>query len=191
MTRIVLFVSLICILPNHSRLTETRLRCHQRPWPEGNNEDQVLDWTKRQRVASLNLYYARKALRSIARQIFLFQQVMSHAPAPNKTGIEIPAQLLQAYIYFVLAIVQTSVGTDLHRSHMSAVSSLLQAGMRAMLKSFSPASLLTYSSILPTDVLSLISLGLLNDLTGPYPSINSVYSEWIKTLVSAPGGPSA
>ncbi|KAI0151696.1 hypothetical protein GGR57DRAFT_503626 [Xylariaceae sp. FL1272] len=51
-----------------------------------------------------------------------------------------------------------------------------------MTKSFSPSSLLTYSSIQPTDVFSLINLRLLNDLTGPFSSINVVYSEWIKTL---------
>ncbi|KAI3336240.1 hypothetical protein F4824DRAFT_462651 [Ustulina deusta] len=153
-----------------------------RPWPENNNEEQSLDWTKRQRAADSTLSSARTALRGITRQILLFQQVMSHAPNPKKTDIEIPAQLLQAYIYFVLAIVQASVDTDRHRSHMQQVSSLLQAGMRAMLKSFSPVSLLTYSSVLPTEVLSLISLGLLNDMTGPYRDINSVYSEWIKIL---------
>ncbi len=166
-------------------LIETRLHCHQRPWPENNNEEQSLDWTKRQRAADSTLSSARTALRGITRQILLFQQVMSHAPNPKKTDIEIPAQLLQAYIYFVLAIVQASVDTDRHRSHMQQVSSLLQAGMRAMLKSFSPVSLLTYSSVLPTEVLSLISLGLLNDMTGPYRDINSVYSEWIKILVSS------
>ncbi|KAJ2982637.1 hypothetical protein NUW58_g6401 [Xylaria curta] len=163
-------------------LTEPRIHCYQRPWPEDNNEAQSLNWTKRQRVANSNLYIARKDLRGIARQVLLFQRVMSHAPDPNKAGIEIPVQLLQAYIYFVLALIRASVDTNPDWSYMRTVSSLLQTGMRAILKSFSPASLLTYSSILPTEVLSLISLGLLNDLTGPYPDIYTVYSEWIKTL---------
>lgn len=154
------------------------------PWPEDNNEAQ-LKWTKRQQTADLILSSIRKALRGVARQVLLFQQIMSHAPDPNKAGIEIPAQLLQAYIYFVLAIAQGSVDTGLHWSHMRTFSSLLQAGMRTMLKSFSHSSILTYSSVLPTDIVSLIGLKLLSDLTGPCPNINNVYSEWIKTLVSS------
>lgn len=155
------------------------------PWPEEDDETELLEWTKRQRTANLSLYSARKTLRGIARQILLFQQIMSHAPDPNKSGIEIPAKLLQAYIYFVLAIAQGSVNTSMYWSHMRTFSRLLRAGMQTMLKSFSPSSILTYSSILPTDILSLISLKLLSDLTGPCPDINNVYSAWIKTLVSS------
>ncbi|KAI0437042.1 hypothetical protein F4803DRAFT_556393 [Xylaria telfairii] len=167
---------------NDFTLTEIHLYRHQRPWPEESNEGSSLDWTRRQRGANSTLYSARKALRGTTRQIILFRQVMSHAPDPNNASIEIPAPLLQAYIYFVLALVQASIDTNRHQSHMRTFSSLLQAGMRTMLKSFSPASLLTYSSLLPTDILSLISLRLLGDITGPYLDINSVYSECIKTL---------
>ncbi|KAI1174860.1 hypothetical protein F4777DRAFT_368813 [Nemania sp. FL0916] len=152
-----------------------------RPWPNS-DEELPVDWSRRQRIADSTLYSARKVLRTFARQIMLFQEVMSHAPDSNKTGVEIPAQLLQAYIYFVLALVQASVDSILHASHMRTASSLLQEGMRTMLKSFSPASLLTYSSILPTEIISLISLRLLNDVTGPYLSISDVYSKWIKDL---------
>ncbi|KAI1118051.1 hypothetical protein F5Y14DRAFT_400954 [Nemania sp. NC0429] len=152
------------------------------PFPKEDGEAEALDWTKRQRTANLSLYSARKELRVISRQILLFQQIISHAPDPEKTGIEIPTQLLQAYIYFILAIAQGSVNNSLYWSHMRTFSRLLQAGMQTILKSFSSSSISTYASILPTDVLSLISLKLLGDLTGPYPNINNIYSEWIKTL---------
>ncbi|KAI1125079.1 hypothetical protein F5Y10DRAFT_268419 [Nemania abortiva] len=96
--------------------------------------------------------------------------------------MSIPTQLLQAYIYFVLALIQASVNTDLYQSHIEVFCTLLHTGMRAMLKSFSPASLLTYSSVLPTDILSLMSFRLLDDFTVPGRSINTVYSDWIKIL---------
>lgn len=170
------------------KLTSVRIGCHQRPWPEGNNEDPPLELSKRQRTADLAVSTTRKALRDSTRLILLFQQVLSHAPDSSKARVEIPTELLQAYIYLILAIVQSSIDFSLHLSHMHTFSSLLQVGMRTMMKSFSPSSLLTYSSVQPTDVLSLISLRLLNDLTGPFSNINRIYSEWIKTLVSSHRG---
>lgn len=155
------------------------------PWPKTNDEDELLLWNKRQRKATITLYSARKSLRNISRQILLFQQIMSHAPDPNKTGVEIPVKILQAYIYLFLAIAQGSSNTNLYWSHMRTFSRLMQVGMRTMLKSFSPSSILTYSSILPTDIVSLMSLKLLGDLTGTCPNISNVYSQWIKTLVSS------
>ncbi|KAI0172238.1 hypothetical protein GGR52DRAFT_460033 [Hypoxylon sp. FL1284] len=159
-----------------------------RPWPEEDSEEQSLDWTRKQRAANSTLSLARKTLRSIIRQILLFQQVMSHAPRTKDTGIEMPTQLPQAYIYFVLAFVQASADIRLYQSHIETFSRLLQEGMRTMLRSFSLSSLITYSSVPPNEVISLISLKLLNDLTGIYPNISSVYSQWIQTLVSSCNG---
>ncbi|KAI1359945.1 hypothetical protein F5Y08DRAFT_344171 [Xylaria arbuscula] len=153
-----------------------------RPWPEDNNGDSPLELSKRQRISDLALSFTRKALRESTRLILLFQQVMSHALDSNKARVEIPTELLQAYIYLVLAIVQSSVDFNLHLAHMRTFFELLQVGMRTMMKSFSTSSLLTYSSVQPTDVLSLISLKLLNDLTGPFSNINGIYSGWIKSL---------
>lgn len=110
---------------------------------------------------------------------------MCSAPDLRRMRIEIPAQLIQAFIYIVLSVVQASLDTGRYMSHMDNALDLLRTGMRAILKSASPMSLLTYSSVLPTHVLSLISLKLLNDVTGSLPDINSVYSEWIKTLVGS------
>ncbi|KAJ3579507.1 hypothetical protein NPX13_g1054 [Xylaria arbuscula] len=165
-----------------AKLILVHIDCHQRPWPEDNNEDSPLELSKRQRISDLALSFTRKALRESTRLILLFQQVMSHAPDSNKARVEIPTKLLQAYIYLVLAIVQSSVDFNLHLAHMRTFFDLLQVGMRTMMKSFSTSSLLTYSSVQPTDVLSLISLKLLNDLTGPFSNINGIYSGWIKSL---------
>ncbi|KAI1327452.1 hypothetical protein F5Y16DRAFT_372060 [Xylariaceae sp. FL0255] len=159
------------------------------PWPEGDDKGSSLKWKRRQKVANSTLSSARKAFRGITRQIILFQQIMAHCPVTKSSDTKIPHELLQAFIYFLLALAHGSVNTNLHHSRMSRFSSLLQDGMRMMLKSFSPASLLTYSSILPTDALSLISLRLFNNLTGRFLNISGVYSECLKKLVSLYTGP--
>ncbi len=155
----------------------------QRPWPQDGDDNPRLNFTKRQRTADSNIFDTRKSFRSLARQILLFQQIVSHAGDSDKATFEIPAQLLKAWIYLIVATVQGSVNTDLHRSHLSKATSLLQTGMRLILKSFSPSPLLLRSSVLPTELLSLMSLNLLKNWTGTHPSIDTVYLQRLTLLV--------
>ncbi|KAF3805639.1 hypothetical protein GCG54_00005678 [Colletotrichum gloeosporioides] len=65
---------------------------------------------------------------------------------------------------------------------MDQAASLLEDGLRFILKVFSPSPLLKWSSILPTEILSQISLKLINDLTEEHLDITTVYSEYIQKL---------
>ena len=142
-----------------------------------------LKHSKRRLSAESNITDVRRTFRNLARQIQLFQLFMSHAQDTDRSKFELPAELLQAWIYLLLAIVQGSLDAETHLSHLEKTTNLLKTGMRAILKSLSVSSLLKQSSVLPTEIMSLMSLKLLNDVSN-YSTVNNTYSESIKALVS-------
>ncbi|KAK2765748.1 mg2+ transporter [Colletotrichum kahawae] len=91
-------------------------------------------------------------------------------------------ELLQAWIYVILATIQSALDYDTHRSHINYASSLLVDGMRSIMKTFSPSPLLEWSTLLPIDVLSQISLKLIDDVTEEHLDMATVYSDYIQNL---------
>ena len=108
---------------------------------------------------------------------------MSHASPSEKINAEIPVELVRAWMYLILAMIHAFLDVETSSSYLSTASLLVHSGMKAMLKSLGPKSLLDSSSVLPREVLSMIGLGLLGDVTGDHPSIIDTYSEYLKYLV--------
>lgn len=110
---------------------------------------------------------------------------MSHASAEAKAKFEPPTQILEAWIYLILANIHSSTDLDTFLSYLDTATTLLQSGIRKILKSLSTSTLLTVSSVLPTELLSMMGLKVLKDVTSMSGSINisKIYSQCIEDLV--------
>lgn len=62
---------------------------------------------------------------------------------------------------------------------------LIGDGMNKMVKSSSTKTLLERSVVLPLEIVSLISLKLLQDVTRGLPDISETYSSYIESIVSS------
>lgn len=177
-----------------------------------------------------NVHGLRSSLRGMTRVIQSFQDIVSHAPAPIRTRVEVPDSLIRAWLHLVMAIIQASLG-EFWTENMMVAEALIRSGMNDISKYIilvqfywevfvacrNPSRLrvtlqYTYyagtylvriltsievdeiptedlgllpSSVLqPMDLVALVSLKLLQDSTGKYPSIDDTYSDYLKGLVS-------
>ncbi|KDN67583.1 hypothetical protein CSUB01_03637 [Colletotrichum sublineola] len=154
-----------------------------RPWPPLDGESSnIPEFTKIQKIADDNIPQVRRDFRDLCRQIQLFKQIMIHAQASDRARFNVPPQLFNAWIYLILATIQGSLDIGTYQSHMGNATILLEDGMRSILKTYSPHSLLEWSSILPTELLSQISLKLINDVAEEHLNITTVYSDYVDDL---------
>jgi hypothetical protein len=71
----------------------------------------------------------------------------------------------------------------LGRGHFDFATTLIKEGMAEVMQALPGGDLLSKEVILPMDIVSLLSLKLLQDTTGASPNIDRTYSEYLHALV--------
>lgn len=95
-----------------------------------------------------------------------------------------PLDLIRAWLHLVMGLIYASHETHSWEDHLEVADSLIKSGMKQIMERLSNLNLLERSSVLPLEVVSLISYGLLSNTSGKFAGISDTYSEYLKALVS-------
>ncbi|KAH8121649.1 hypothetical protein LI328DRAFT_158084 [Trichoderma asperelloides] len=123
----------------------------------------------------------KNALWQLTRDIQSFQSIMSFAGKEDRATIELPRELVTAWLHIVFGLIYSSHTTDWF-SHMTRARSLMKDGMQKMIQGISSQNLLDKAVMLPTEIMSLITLNLLQDDVGKYDNICDTYSLYLNSL---------
>lgn len=107
---------------------------------------------------------------------------MSFAGKEDRATIELPRELVTAWLHIVFGLIYSSHTVDWFH-HMTRARSLMKDGMQKMIQGISSQNLLEKAVMLPTEIMSLITLNLLQDDVGKYDNICDTYSLYLNSLV--------
>ncbi|KAK1723977.1 uncharacterized protein BDZ83DRAFT_579540 [Colletotrichum acutatum] len=148
---------------------------------EGESHPNNLDKTRREAVYA-NAPTVRKALRQMALPVIAFKSILSHAEPTDRVDIDVPLELIRAWLHLVMGLIYASHETHMWEDHLEVADTLVKNGMKHMMERLSSLNLLERSSVLPLEVVSLISYGLLSNTSGKYAGISDTYSEYLRSL---------
>ncbi|KAI0843060.1 hypothetical protein F5Y06DRAFT_292046 [Hypoxylon sp. FL0890] len=154
--------------------------------PNKNADDDALSQqagsSRRSAGAEHNVYPLRTTLRGFTRVIQSFQDVLSHAPTSVRTKVEVPDDLVRAWLHLVIALIQASLNEEAWNENIAIAEALMRRGMDEIMDELPTEDLLSRSVVQPMDLVALVSSKLLQDSTGSYSSINNTYSDYLKGL---------
>ncbi|KAF7560841.1 hypothetical protein G7046_g3306 [Stylonectria norvegica] len=133
-------------------------------------------------VSDIYVTELRSSLRSITHEIQAFQNVMSYASEDFLAGIKMPRDFVTAWLCVVMAVIYGAENDSMCSSRMARAKDLSSLGMKKVIHSLTDKSLLEKAIVLPLEVLSLVTLGLLQDQVGKSDDICETYSEYLKSL---------
>ncbi|KAK1970693.1 hypothetical protein LY78DRAFT_569497 [Colletotrichum sublineola] len=139
------------------------------------------DGTKRDAVYT-NAPTVRKLLRQLALPVIAFKNILSHAEPTDRLEIDVPLDLIRAWLHLVMGLIYASHETNMWEDHLDVADSLVKSGMKHIMERLSNSNLLERSSVLPLEVVSLISYRLLENNSGKYAGITDTYSEYLRAL---------
>jgi len=139
-------------------------RAHKR---SGRNVNEVIHW--------LNL---------ATRRIQPFVELLSQAPASDRTTIESPEELPKAWLHLLMSLICFLQDTTLFTNQMNVCIVLLTEGMRKVIQRANQKGLSEHYVFTPFQLTSLINFQLLQDITRVSPDIETTYWEYLKSLVS-------
>jgi len=125
----------------------------------------------------------RLHLRSLTQAIQSFKNILSHAEPLERASIKVPDDLIRSWMHLVMAMIYSTQGAQSWYEHIEIVETLVKAGMEQAIDGMTCEPLLKKVVILPMEIVSLLSLKLLDDATGVYPNIGATYSEYLDALV--------
>ncbi|KAF9879715.1 hypothetical protein CkaCkLH20_02526 [Colletotrichum karsti] len=148
---------------------------------DNNPVQHELDKTRRD-VVFANASTIRKALRQMALPVMAFKSILSHAEPSDRLEIDVPLDLIRAWLHLVMGLIYASHETHLWKDHLDVADTLVKSGMKHIMERLSNLNLLERSSVLPLEVVSLIGYGLLSNTSGKYAGISDTYSEYLRAL---------
>jgi hypothetical protein len=138
---------------------------------------------KRREKLRSSVQATRSYLRDLTVTVQAFRSILLHAQASDRAMIIIPEEFAQAWLHFLMSIIHSPHNEPASTEQLEVAGTLMMTGMRMIIESLSQKSLLEKSVVLPLEIVSLISLTLLKDVTGKYTNISVAYSEYLKALV--------
>ncbi|CAM1507046.1 Fc.00g066870.m01.CDS01 [Cosmosporella sp. VM-42] len=127
----------------------------------------------------------RSTLRDFTQEIQAFQNIMSHADVEERANVELPKEFVNAWLYLVMAMIYSASNEGPWRNRIIRATTLVSQGMRKIIKGLSDVNLLEKATVLPLEVLSLLTLGLLQDQVGKSDDICETYSQYLNSLEMA------
>lgn len=126
----------------------------------------------------------RARLSPLAATMTSFAEIFRHAGPEERARTRVPDEVVQAWIHLLMALV--CGGSDEHRAGglMDDARDLLDAGLREMVMAMSDRTLLGRAVVLPMELVSLLSLQLMQNPNPGLPDAAETYLSCIKTIAS-------
>ncbi|KAH8905061.1 hypothetical protein BR93DRAFT_945996 [Coniochaeta sp. PMI_546] len=129
-----------------------------------------------------NVLQTRIALRELTQELQSFTNIISHAQPLERASLTVPIQLNRAWIYLILALAKATRKSMVRNAHFDNAKDLIKEGMAEVMQALPSEDLLAREVVLPLEIVSLLSLKLLQDTTGTYPNLDTIYSEYLNAL---------
>lgn len=123
----------------------------------------------------------KNALWQLTQDIPSFQDIMAFSGKEDRAAMTLPHELVTAWLHIVFGLIYSTYAPDWY-SHMMKARQLMRDGMQKMIQGVSNENLLDKAVMLPTEILSLITLNLLRDDVGKYDDICDTYSLYLNLL---------
>ncbi|KAG7134955.1 hypothetical protein HYQ45_007146 [Verticillium longisporum] len=114
-----------------------------------------------------------------------FKQLMTQATDSDRAKIQVSDDLTRAWPLIVMSLIHscTDMGSvSSWGEQLNFAISLIQSGMAETVDSLSSFRLADKITVLPMDLVSLMSIRLLSDITGKHPSASETYLEYLQGL---------
>ncbi|KAM0509524.1 hypothetical protein ACHAP6_005195 [Verticillium nonalfalfae] len=114
-----------------------------------------------------------------------FKQLMTQATESDRAKIQVSEDLTRAWPLIVMSLIHSCADMGSVSSwaeQLSFAISLIQSGMAETIDSLSSFRLAGKVTVLPMDLISLMSIRLLSDVTGKHPSASETYLEYLQGL---------
>ncbi|CAJ0546131.1 Ff.00g096040.m01.CDS01 [Fusarium sp. VM40] len=127
----------------------------------------------------------RTFTRDLTRNIMAFQNIVTHSSKEERAEVELPSEFSKAWLYLTMAIIYSAKDDPKWNSRMKRAEDLIEKGSKKFLQGLSEKSLLEKAAVLPLEVLSLVTMGLLQDQVGKSDDICDTYSQYLNSLDNA------
>ena len=156
---------------------------------EGHDEedDEVEDEIEDVNVAAAKSHVptVRSMIRDAARRYQHIQNLMSQVQPDSRARVDIPDGLIKAWIHTLMGLIYATQDSQVWEEHLEEAARLVSHGLDEMTNSLTGhGGLLKQTVILPLEIVSRVSIKLLQDVTYGAPSISGTYSEYLEALVS-------
>lgn len=128
----------------------------------------------------------RLRLRKLCIKLQTFNEIFTDVQKLDRAKIVVPELIVDSWIHLLMGLIYLSDYRTYDRGDrlLDIAQQLIHGGMAAMVRSLSNKSLLGNSVVLPLELLSLLSLKVLQDVTKDMPNITEIYSESLGEMVS-------
>ena len=129
--------------------------------------------------------FFRWDLRTLIQTIQAFQNIFAFANEQEQNKINVPPQFVTAWLHIVSAV--TSLCHPDHNrgraEHLDRATSLIDKGITDIIEEMPNEDLLYKTAMLPMEILSLVTMELLEDQVGKADDISETYSQYLRYLV--------
>lgn len=127
----------------------------------------------------------RSFMRDAARRYQHIQNLMGQVHPDSRAKVVIPDGLVKSWIHTLMGLIYATQDSQVWEEHLEEAARLVSQGLDEIAGSLiGHGELLKQSAILPLEIVSLVSIRLLQDVTYGAPSISGTYSEYLESLVS-------
>ncbi|KAK5656101.1 hypothetical protein OQA88_5240 [Cercophora sp. LCS_1] len=126
----------------------------------------------------------RSELRGLCVRIQLFHEIFNRSGKEERAKIAVPKEIVEGWIHLLMALVYLPKDDDKTERLLDDARILITGGMATVIRALSDKSLLDNSVFLPLELVSLISLKLLQDSTLGMPNASQCYSACLEDLAA-------
>ncbi|KAM0345277.1 hypothetical protein ACHAPU_006676 [Fusarium lateritium] len=124
----------------------------------------------------------RMELRDLTKNLMAFQGIVAHSSKEERAGAELPSEFTKAWLYLTMTMIYSSNGDQKWNNRMSRAEELIEKGSKKFIQELCDRDLLEKATVLPLEVLSLVTMGLLQDQVGKSDDICDTYSQYLNSL---------
>jgi hypothetical protein len=128
----------------------------------------------------------RNCLRSISQDVLAFEEIFSTANVQEQGRIDVPQQLVTAWLHVLSGLLCAVARTEGWRIHLAKAGILISQSLSDIVQDMPSGQLLEKASMLPMEVLSLLTMELLKDKVGKSDDIGDTYSQYLSSIVRGP-----
>ncbi|KAF9763786.1 hypothetical protein IL306_002999 [Fusarium sp. DS 682] len=124
----------------------------------------------------------RTSLRDLTQNLIALQNIVTYSSNRERVEVDMPPEFSKAWLYITMAIVYGSNDDPKCNHRMRRAEELIGTGSKKLVQGLGENSLLQRAAVLPLEVLSLITMGLLQDQVGKSDDICDTYSQYLNSL---------
>ncbi|GAB1317897.1 Mg2+ transporter [Madurella fahalii] len=138
----------------------------------------------RPRIQKSAMRHLRSELQRLCVRMQTFSEIFSRLQRQDRVKLAVPKELVQGWIHLLMSVIYLPRDRDKTEQLIDDGKTLIKNGMSAVVQSLSEQPLLDHSVVMPLELVSMISLRLLQDITLGMPDMYDCYSSHLDALES-------